>query len=86
MADMVIANIMDSERAVILQLANRLVFTIIPIPITDIYVPFINSMLNLYSPTQANDSRREYIAILSENKYLKIYNLLNLKQISEVDL
>lgn len=34
MVDMVIANIMDSERAVILQLANRLIFTIIPIPVT----------------------------------------------------
>jgi hypothetical protein len=32
--DMVISNVMDSERAVLLQLRNRLLLTIIPIPVT----------------------------------------------------
>lgn len=86
MVDMVIANIMDSERAVILQLANRLIFTIIPIPVTELEIPSINSVLNLYSPSHHNDSRREFIAVLSNGRLLKIINLLNLKQISEADL
>jgi|688.fasta_scaffold131577_1 hypothetical protein len=36
MLDMVISNLMDSERTVILHLTSRLIFTIIPIPITEI--------------------------------------------------
>lgn len=82
MVDMLIANIMESERAVILQLANRLVFTIIPIPVTELEIPSINSTLNLYSPSHHNDSRREFIAVLSKGHILRIINLLNLKQIS----
>lgn len=34
MLDMVISNLMDSERTVILHLTSRLIFTIIPIPVT----------------------------------------------------
>ena len=81
MLDMVISNLMDSERTVILHLTSRLIFTIIPIPITEIEIPNINNVLTLYSTSHVNDSRREYFAVLSLNRHLRIYNLLNLKQI-----
>lgn len=32
------------------------------------------------------DSRREYVVVLCENSHLKVYNLVSLKQIAEVEL
>lgn len=86
MADLVIANIMDSERAVILQLKHRLVFSIIPTPVCDVETPLVNAVLTIHSPLQANDSRREYVIVLLGNKQLRVYNLLSLKQVGEVEL
>lgn len=84
LADLIIANVMDSERAVILQLKHRLVFSIIPTPVCDIETPLVNAVLTIHSPLQANDSRREYVIVLLANKQLRVYNLLSLKQICEV--
>lgn len=84
LADLVIANLMDSERAVILQLKHRLVFSIIPTPVCDIDTPLVNAVLTVHSPLQVNDSRREYVIVLLCNKQLRVYNLLSLQQICEV--
>lgn len=84
--NILISNVMDTERAAILQLTNRLIFTIIPIPISELCIKNINSTISLYSPSHLNDSRKEFLAVLAENSILKIYNFLNLKQIFEVNL
>lgn len=86
LVDLVIANVMDSERIVILQLKHRLVFSIIPTPVYDMETSMVNAVLTIHSPLQANDSRREYVIVLLGNKQLRVYNLLSLKQICEVDL
>jgi hypothetical protein len=84
--DMVISNVMEAERAVLLQLRHHLLLTIIPIPVTELAIPNINQTLTLCSLYPQMDSRREYVVVLCGNNQLRVYNMVSLKQIAEIDL
>lgn len=82
MIDLVLLNFVDSLRICILHLRNRLIFTIIPCPITEMHIQDINQVLLLHS----SHSKRTFLAILAQNNHIKIINLINLKQIAEIAL
>lgn len=83
---MAVSTIMESEKAVTLQLKNRLVMTVIPFPVTEIVIEGITQLLNLTYPVEISESRREYLAVVVQHSTLRIYNYISLKQIIEIDL
>lgn len=73
---------MDSERAVILQLRHRLLFTIVPIPVAELSLPAPAHTLTLHSSQSSHDSKREYVVVLSGRTAVRVYNIVSLKQVA----
>ena len=65
------------EKIAILQLHNKLIFSLIPIPITDVLLEGINQILNLSHPLYGID--KEYLIVVVENHIMNIYNIINMK-------
>ncbi len=85
--DMLCSHMMEGENLIILRHSKGLLFTIMPLTVTELPQENITHACMIRHPkTFAAQIKREYLVVVTHEKLLKVYDFLNLKQICEVKL
>lgn len=77
---------MEGERLIVLKQERRLVFTIMPLTVTEIEVERVGQVGLLGNGGRVGGMvGREYLVMVVEGRYLRVYDFFNLKQLCEID-